>query len=133
VTVRAIRGAVQVDSDARDEVVAATCDLVSEVMTANGLSVDDVVFILFTATPDITSEFPAAAVPRVGLGAVPRMCAVEMAVEGSLPRTVRLVLFAEGDVPRSAVRHVYLRGASVLSQGGAPVADGATTDDERRR
>lgn len=119
-TVRAIRGAVQVDADDPDEVVAATGELLERVLAANGLVSDDVVFLLFTATPDLTSQFPAAAVPGAGLAAVPRMCAVEMAVAGSLPRTVRLVLFAEGDVDRSAARHVYLRGARVL----APPAGG---------
>lgn len=120
------------DSDTREHVATATRELVSEVMTANALTADDIVFLLFTATPDLTSDFPAAAAPSLGLGAIPRMCAVEMAVEGSLPRTIRLVLFAEGDTPRSAARHVYLRGAAVLSQGGAPLPDGATADDERR-
>jgi chorismate mutase len=126
VTVRAIRGAVQVDADDPDHVVAATGELLSEVMTANALTADDLVFLLFTATPDLTSQFPAAAVPGAGLAAVPRMCAVEMAVAGSLPRTVRLVAFAEGDTPRSAARHVYLRGARVL----APGAGAGTGDDD---
>lgn len=116
------------DADTREQVVDATRDLLSEVMAANALTADDIVFILFTATADLTSEFPAAAVPGLGLGAVPRMCAVEMAVEGSLPRTVRLVLFAEGDVARSLARHVYLRGAAVLSPGGSP-APGAAADE----
>lgn len=116
-TVRAIRGAVQVAGDEPDQVVAATEELLREVVTRNALSPDDVVFLLFTATPDLTSQFPAAAVPGAGLAAVPRMCAVEMAVAGSLPRTVRLVVIAEGDVPRSAVRHVYLGGARVLAPG----------------
>ncbi|MGF1663534.1 MAG: chorismate mutase [Kineosporiaceae bacterium] len=118
-TVRAIRGAVQVDADDPAQVVAATGELLAEVMAANSLSADDIVFLLFTATPDLTSQFPAAAVPGAGLAAVPRMCAVEMAVAGSLPRTVRLVVLAEGDPPRSAVRHVYLRGARVLASGPA--------------
>jgi chorismate mutase len=117
VTVRAIRGAVQVVADDPELVVAATRELLAEVVAANHLTPDDVVFLLFTATPDLTSQFPAAAVPAAGLGEVPRMCAVEMAVAGSLPRTVRLVVFAEGDVPRSAARHVYLRGARVLAPG----------------
>ncbi|MGF1646960.1 MAG: chorismate mutase [Kineosporiaceae bacterium] len=116
-TVRAIRGAVQVDSDRPERVAAVTGELLAEVMTVNALTPDDIVFLLFTATPDITSQFPAVAVPGAGLAGVPRMCATEMAVVGSLPRTIRLVVLAEGDVPRSAARHVYLGGASVLAPG----------------
>lgn len=114
VTFVAIRGAVQLDVDTRDEVELRTVELIQRIMADNALTAPDVVFVLFTCTADITSGFPAAAVPAAGLPEVPRMCAVEMDVEGALPLTLRAVVFAETDMARSAVRHVYLRGAQVL-------------------
>ena len=60
-TVRAVRGAVQVDSADRDAILEATAELVSEVMSRNDLTTDDVISVLFTATPDLTTEFPALA------------------------------------------------------------------------
>jgi chorismate mutase len=114
VALRAIRGATQVDTDQRDEVLVAVQELLQEVLDRNALSSDDLVSILFTATPDITSMFPALAVRHMGLSDVPLLCAVEMAVPGALPRVVRLMAHAETELPRSDVNHVYLRGAVAL-------------------
>ncbi|GAB3206013.1 chorismate mutase [Marinactinospora thermotolerans] len=112
--VRAIRGAVQVESDERELVLEATAELVTEVMQRNGLTTDDVISVLFTATPDLTSEFPALAARKLGFSDVPLMCASEIAVPGALPRVVRLMAHVETERPRAELQHVYLRGAQVL-------------------
>jgi chorismate mutase len=114
VAVRAIRGAVQVDADERDQVLEATVELVSEVMRRNALRTDDVISVLFTATPDLTSEFPALAARKIGFTDVPLMCAAEIAVPHALPRVVRLMAHVETDRPRAELQHVYLRGAQAL-------------------
>ncbi|NYH54442.1 MULTISPECIES: chorismate mutase [Nocardiopsis] len=112
--VRAIRGAVQIDADERDQVLEATAELVSEVMRRNALETDDVISVLFTATPDLKSEFPALAARKLGFTDVPLMCATEIAVPHALPRVVRLMAHVETDRPRSDLQHVYLRGAQAL-------------------
>jgi chorismate mutase len=112
--VRAIRGATQVDADDRDEVLAASAELVLAVLKRNELTPDDVISILFTATPDLTSEFPAYAARQLGLTDVPLLCATEIAVPGAMPRVLRLMAHVETELPRSGVRHVYLRGATAL-------------------
>ena len=112
--VRAIRGATQVDADDREQVLEATRELVSTVLERNALEHDDVISIVFTATPDLVSEFPALAARELGMGDVPLMCAVEMDVPGALPRVVRLMAHANLHRPRSDIRHVYLHGATVL-------------------
>ena len=113
-TVRAVRGAVQVDSDDRDAILEATAELVTEVMSRNDLTTDDVISVLFTSTPDLTAEFPALAARKIGFHDVPLMCAAEIAVPGAMPRVVRLMAHIETDRPRSAIQHVYLRGAVAL-------------------
>ena len=113
-TVRAVRGAVQVDSPDRDAILEATAELVSEVMSRNDLTTDDVISVLFTATPDLTAEFPALAARKLGFHAEPLICASEIAVSGAMPRIVRLMAHVETDRPRSAIQHVYLRGATAL-------------------
>jgi chorismate mutase len=85
-------------------------------MTRNELSTEDVVSMFFTATPDLTAEFPAVAARKVGLHDVPLLCASEIDVCGALPRVVRLMAYVDVDRPRGAVRHVYLRGATALRQ-----------------
>jgi chorismate mutase len=114
VAVKAIRGAVQVDANDRAAILEATTELVTEVMTRNGLVTDDVISVVFTATPDLTAEFPALAARKIGFQDVPLLCAAEIGVPGALPRVVRLLMHVETTLPRPALQHVYLRGAAVL-------------------
>ena len=112
--VRAIRGAIQVDANQRAAVLEGTAELVTEVMMRNGLAPDDVISVVFTATPDLTAEFPALAARKIGFQDVPLLCASEIDVPGALPRIVRLLMHVETGKPRSALQHVYLRGATAL-------------------
>jgi chorismate mutase len=114
VSVRAIRGAIQVDADDRDAILEGTAELVTAVMTRNDLTPDDVISVLFTVTPDLTTEFPALAARKLGFHAVPLMCATEIPVKGALPRVVRLMAHVETERPRAQIQHVYLRGAAGL-------------------
>jgi chorismate mutase len=116
VTVRAIRGAVQVDADDRDAILEGTAELVTAVMTRNDLTPDDVISVLFTVTPDLTAEFPALAARKLGFHAVPLMCATEIPVQGAMPHVVRLMAHVETDRARDQIQHVYLRGAAALRQ-----------------
>src|ERR1700722_17154662 len=99
-TVRAIRGAVQVDADSREAILEGTTELVSEVMSRNDLTTDDVISVLFTATPDLTSEFPALAARKIGFHDVPLVCATEIGVPGAMPHVVRLLAHIETTRPR---------------------------------
>lgn len=112
--VRALRGAIQVDANDREQILEATAELVGEVMSRNGLTTDDVISVIFTATPDLNAEFPALAARKLGFTDVPLMCASELDVPHALPRVVRLMAHIETDKPRSEMQHVYLRGATVL-------------------
>ena len=112
--VRAIRGAIQLDADEREHLLASTRELVEAVMAANALDSAHLISIVFTVTADLHSEFPAVAARELGMGDVPLLCTTEIDVPGALPRVVRLMAHAEMDVPRSAVQHVYLRGAVAL-------------------
>ncbi len=112
--VRAIRGAVQVDANEREAILEGTTELVTEVMARNGLVTDDVISVIFTATADLTAEFPALAARKIGFQDVPLLCGTEIAVPSAMPRVVRLLMHVETSQPRSAVQHVYLRGAAAL-------------------
>ncbi|GAA4501275.1 MULTISPECIES: chorismate mutase [Actinoallomurus] len=112
--VLAVRGAVQVDADDRDQILEATAELVTEVMTRNALTTDDVISVIFTATPDLTAEFPALAARKLGFHDVPLLCASEINVPHALPRVIRLMAHIQSDRPRSDIQHVYLRGATAL-------------------
>ncbi len=109
--VRAIRGAIQLDVDEREHLLASTRELVTAILEANAITAEELVSIIFTVTADLRSEFPALAARELGMGDVPLLCTVEIDVPGAMPRVVRLMAHAELDVPRRAVQHVYLRGA----------------------
>jgi chorismate mutase len=115
-TVRAIRGAVQVEADDRDAILEATAELVTAVLSRNDLTPDGVISVLFTVTPDLTAEFPALAARKIGFHSVPLMCSTEIPVRGAMPRVVRLMAHVETDLTRAQIQHVYLRGAASLRQ-----------------
>ncbi|MBI3688265.1 MAG: chorismate mutase [Actinobacteria bacterium] len=112
--VRAIRGAIQVDANDRELILDATTQMVRAMLERNQLVADDLISIIFTATPDLTAEFPAYAARQLGLVDVPLLCASEIAVPGAMPRVLRLLAHAETGLSRSALRHAYLGGAAAL-------------------
>ena len=112
--VRAVRGATQLDEDTREHMLDRVAEIVTDVMEANGLVVDDFISIIFTATSDLVSEFPAYAARQLGFCDVPLICARELEIEGSMPRVVRMMAHVETDLPRADITHVYLHGAANL-------------------
>ena len=121
---RAVRGATRVDVDDRAAILAATRELVTNVLVTNDLKPVDVVSVVFTATRDLTAVAPALAARQLGLHDVALICAQEMWVEGSMPRVVRLLAHVETERPREAVVNVYLRGTEVLRGDVPPVPAG---------
>jgi chorismate mutase len=113
---RALRGAIQIDADTIEEITAATIELVQAMLDRNDIAVDDLVSIIFTATPDLHSAFPAAAARGLGLGHIPLLCAAEIDVEGALPRVIRVMMHATTAKSLTEISHVYLRGAVALRQ-----------------
>ena len=113
-TLRALRGATTCTADTVDEITSATQELLVALMQRNDLDHDDVVSVVFTATPDLTSTFPATAARGVGFGDVPLLCATEIDVPGSKPRCIRVLLHVYSDRERTDLVHVYLRDAQSL-------------------
>ncbi len=113
-SVRAVRGATTVECDTPEAITERVVALLGQILERNGLVEDDIISILFTATEDLVSTFPATAARSMGLGAVPLICARELAVEGSVPRCVRVMLHVDSDRPRERIHHVYLEGAQGL-------------------
>ncbi|MFD3947787.1 chorismate mutase [Streptomyces sp. NPDC058579] len=112
--VRAVRGAVQLERDEAGHMSEQVEELLTAVLERNGLNPDDLISIWFTATPDLHSDFPAAAARRIGIVDVPLICAQELDIEGAMPRVVRLLAHIESELPKSAIAHVYLGAAAAL-------------------
>lgn len=114
--VRAVRGAIKLDRDDRDHLLEAVAELLTEILDRNHITDDDLISVIFTATPDLRSEFPALGARILGFKDVPLLCAQEIDVPGAMSRVVRVILHAESDLARSEIQHVYLRGAEALRQ-----------------
>ena len=113
-SVRAFRGATQLSADTKEEMKSAVVELLKEILSSNSLTTDDLISILFTATPDLQSDFPAAGIREFGLLDLPLICAQELDIKGALPRTIRLMIHANSPLSRKEISHIYLRGAAVL-------------------
>ena len=111
---RAIRGAVCLAVDDPAEMREAVGELLVTMLERNGIVTDDVVSVILTSTPDLTSAFPAEGARLVGFADVPLLCAQEIGVAGALERVVRILMHVDAAVPRAQIQHVYLRGAEVL-------------------
>src|SRR3984885_345700 len=112
--VRGVRGATTVDVDTAAQVTERSQELILRLMERNDLTEEDFVSVLFTATADVTSIFPATAIREIGFGAVPLLCAAEIAVPGSMPLCIRVLLHVSTTRSREEIHHVYLHGAQVL-------------------
>lgn len=120
--VRAIRGATQLERDERDHLLERVTELMTLLLDDNALDPDQLISVIFTATDDVNSEFPAYAARRLGLVDVPLLCARELEIEGSLPRIVRVMAHVDTDLSRSDITHVYLHGAASLRRDLSRVA-----------
>lgn len=112
--VRALRGATTLEVDERAHLIERTQQLIRELFERNELVDDDLISIVFTATDDIHSAFPAEAAREAGITHVPLMCARELEIDGGIERCVRLLVHAYTDRTATELRHVYLHAARQL-------------------
>lgn len=112
--VRAIRGAIQVEKNAVEDIHAGVHELLEAILEANDLVAQDVISVIFTATPDLNADFPAAAAREIGFGAVPLICASEIDVPGALPGVIRVMMHCNTRAKAEEISHIYLKGAVAL-------------------
>jgi chorismate mutase len=112
--VRAVRGATTVFADDPEQIRAAVSELLEHLLDENDIVPADIISAVFTATPDLVSEFPAHAARLIGWTDIPLLCAQELPVAGALTRCIRVLVHAETRRTRAEIRHVYLRDAILL-------------------
>ena len=113
-SVRAIRGATQVAENSPEAIAAGVKELLTEILKSNSITPDDVISVLFTASPDLNAAFPAAYAREVGFESVPLICAVEIDVPGALVRTIRVMAHVDTSRNAAEISHIYLHGAKAL-------------------
>ena len=112
--VRGIRGAITADADTTEGILDATQRLLTAIVEANRIATEDIASVLFTVTPDLKAQFPAAAARRMGWTLVPLLNFTEIAVPGGLERCIRVLLHLNTTLGQAEIVHVYLEGARAL-------------------
>lgn len=112
--VRGVRGATTVAANERDMILAATKELLDQVVRLNGMRPADVASVWFTVTPDLDAEFPALAAREIGWTDVPLICGREIPVPAALALCIRILVHWNTDRAQAEVRHVFLHGARAL-------------------
>jgi chorismate mutase len=103
----AVRGAVQAEANEAEAILAATTELMRELLERNELAPESMVSCLFTTTEDLDAEFPAVAARSLGLEAVPLLCCREIPVPGSMERVIRALVHYYAP-PGHISTHAYL-------------------------
>jgi chorismate mutase len=111
---RGVRGATTITGNQREEILEATRQLLALMIRRNGIESHDVASAIFSATPDITAEFPALAARQLGWLEVPLLCTHEMAIPGGLPLCIRVLIHWNTDKAQKEIEHVYVREAKRL-------------------
>ena len=115
---RGIRGATIVTANTKEDILSATQELLQEMIKSNQVEKETVTCILFTTTPDLDADFPAVAARELGWKEVPLLCGQEINVPNSLSQCLRILILFNTQKKAEEIRHVYIRGAEVLRQGG---------------
>jgi len=111
---RGIRGATTVETNSAAAILTATRQLLSGIIKANNVTIQEIASVFFTVTPDLTTAFPARAARELGWQHVALLDAQEIPVPNSLPRCVRVLLHWNTTKAQSEIRHIYLRDAKSL-------------------
>ncbi|MDD3419991.1 MAG: chorismate mutase [Candidatus Gastranaerophilales bacterium] len=114
-TTRGIRGAITLDENSKEAIKQATIELLTEILSKNSVSKEDISHVIFTFTPDINADFPAK-YARTGLGfdMVPMICINEIEVSDALKMCFRALVVVNTDKAQDEIHHIYLKGAKKL-------------------
>ncbi|MGQ9502755.1 MAG: chorismate mutase [Anaerolineae bacterium] len=126
---RGVRGATTCEANTREAILAATRELLIQLVERNGIAEADIASVFFTTSPDLTAEFPAVAARELGWNHVAMLCAHEIAAPHGLQRCIRVLIHWNTAKNPEEIQHIYLRDAvnlrpdwSEASRGGYPVA-----------
>ncbi|KRQ86625.1 Chorismate mutase AroH [Caloramator mitchellensis] len=109
-----IRGATTINEDMKDEILNSVEELLSKIIEANNIDKEKIISIIFSATKDIKSVYPAEGARKMGITNASLMCLQEMEVENSLERCIRVMLLVNGDKNQTEVKNIYLRDSIIL-------------------
>ena len=112
--IRGVRGATTVEHNSTRAIMSATQELLTAMIESNGIVEDDVASILFTATPELDTAYPATAARAMGWNRTALMGFQEAHVIDGLPQCIRILIHWNTDKDLDEIQHVFLRDAVAL-------------------
>ena len=107
-SVRGIRGAVNIATNTKEEILTKSRELLEAIVRENKIQAEDIACAIFTLTPDLNADFPAYAARQLGWRDVPLMCARELDVPAAMEKVIRVLLLVNSTTPPSKIKHQYL-------------------------
>ena len=107
-SVRGIRGAINIAENSKEEILSKSRELLEAIVKANKVKSTDIATAIFTLSPDLNADFPAYAARQMGWSDVPLMCARELDVPGAMEKVIRVLLLVNSKIPASKIKHQYL-------------------------
>ena len=111
VQVRGVRGAITVEDNTRDAILAGSRRLLETLVRENKMAPEQMGSVLFSLTHDLNAAHPAEAARQLGWTQVPLFCCQEVPVPGSLPRCIRVLVHWNTEQVQDKIVHVYLEDA----------------------
>ena len=111
---RGVRGATTADSNTREDILAATRQLLAMMIRQNGIQPEDVASAVFSTTSDLNVEFPALAARQLGWLDVPLLCTHEIDVPDALTSCIRVLVHWNTPRLQKEITHVYIKDAEKL-------------------
>jgi chorismate mutase len=128
--IRAVRGAVGIERNDRQEIHSGAERLVREILSRNKIEEGQIISILFSMTKDLTKGNPATGLRSYGFADTPLFCVQEADIDGAEPRILRVLVTYSAEVAGAPVP-VYLGRAVELRPDLSDLSDPA--DGEARR
>jgi chorismate mutase len=116
---RGIRGATTIPTNTKEDILTASRELLQQMVATNGVNKEEIACVLFTTSPDINAEFPAAAAREMGWSQAALMCGHEMDVPSALQRCLRILILFNTEKSFEEIIHVYLKGTEILKEENA--------------
>ncbi|MBE2184144.1 MAG: chorismate mutase [Anaerolineae bacterium] len=111
---RGVRGATTVGKNTAEAILAATQELLEAMVEANQIDEDDVISVIFTASPDLNAAYPAKAARDMGWRRTALLGCQEMDVPDGIKMCIRVLIHWSTPKALDEIMHVYLREALIL-------------------
>ena len=109
---KSIRGAIAVVKNNEESIMSSSKKLINEILINNAITENDIEFVIFTVTNDITEAFPAKAFRELGMTSIAAIDTLAPNINSDLLGCIRILIYLNKDLEE--INHVYLDDAKKL-------------------